>query len=183
MNVRVLQYNMCQYQVPVCVTKKKWTHPEVRVHDDVHLDHVSALERVQHFPLPVRGAVRVRAFVLVLGGGNTKNERPNEHTKRDKNGKKDTETTKKTKENNKENIFRFCQEIENLNSKFTRRLTRREHIIVYHPGEQTLSFTVGSHATRTYTATWYARTTCCCSCKEIEESPMLNLEAQGVVFI
>lgn len=42
------------------------SHPVVGVHDDVHLDHVPALERAQHFPLAVGGAVCVRAFLFVL---------------------------------------------------------------------------------------------------------------------
>ena len=99
----------------------------VGVHDDVHLDHFSFLERVQHVPLAGRGAVRVRAFIFVLStvgaGGIRKkkakknvrtNERTNERTNRRTNGGKSTNegqeekkqeerTEKKKKERTREN--------------------------------------------------------------------------------
>lgn len=42
------------------------THPVVRVHDDVHLDHASAFKVFEDVPVAVGSAVSVAPFVCVL---------------------------------------------------------------------------------------------------------------------
>lgn len=40
-----------------------FTYPVVGVHDDVHLEHLSAREGIEGIPVDVRGAVHVAAFI------------------------------------------------------------------------------------------------------------------------
>lgn len=62
-------YKLQYIIIPPVITKIKVrvrSHPVVGVHDDVHLEHLPACERVDDVPVNVGSAIPVAAFIGVL---------------------------------------------------------------------------------------------------------------------